>query len=713
MSSGGFGEAQHKVQSLLSVLREIAALIGEPAQTPIALRSGSSALPGLGLTSDAASLTIRARDIEQGIFKVLVLGEFKNGKSTLLNAMLGHKKLPARAAPATAIITELVYGEREDIAVYEAGQAMPRRLSWDVFVQEFQLSERDIQTLKQQQYLDRFQAIEYAQIECLHPSCANGVRLIDSPGLGEHISRTRVTTNFLKQAQAIIFVLNAISILTEAERTYIERLGEGRLHQVFFVVNRINQIDSKEVESIKSWVRQSLKPHFLDERGQFDETFYARRVFFVNAKGALDVRMTVPNNTTLLEASGLPELEAELERFLTTDEKLTASLEATAQALAQSAGNARRHIAQQKRSLGEPLQELARRREEAEQRLIALDLTKQDMQRTILLFGETVKQKIYISLLDFIERMHANWPEDSIKLMNLTEAMNAMDLLKSFLSKEAKERVVTAIKNEIRTYLQVKLTEWSEQIPSLVRADVQKLTDEIAMLAEEFEHALMAIGSAFASGQTARASTTDPAKKKGAALLQLLLGMPDLSQMAGSMLNQSDWEGFFGHALQQAVTVSTIFSFFGGVASWGWLLLLIDDFLAQVTQGPVFSTWVLKPLGEKLHEHLAKEATTKQDEISRHVEQVFANLAEHSAQSLQAHIEEARRAQQNILRIKEQESFSAEHEKQRLDQINTELLELLNSTSQIIYGTRLAAENLERTHMAHISCPPIRAHREG
>ena len=59
-----------------------------------------------------------------------------------------------------------------------------------------------------------------------------------------------------------------------------------------------------------------------------------------------------------------------------------------------------------------------------------------------------------------------------------TEAMNAMNLLKSFVSNEAKEQVIAAIKNEIRTYLQVKLTEWSEHIPAVVRPDAQKLADE-------------------------------------------------------------------------------------------------------------------------------------------------------------------------------------------------------------------------------------------
>jgi GTPase SAR1 family protein len=695
MSGGGFGAAQQKTQTLLDVLRDAAALIGEPGQTPLALKTGGQALPGLGLHSDAASLTIRAADIEQGIFKVLVLGEFKNGKSTLLNAMLGHKTLPARAAPATAIITELVYGGREDVAIYETGKAAPRHLDWEAFVQEFQLSERDIQTLKQQQYLDRFRDVEYAQIECRHPFCANGVRLIDSPGLGEHISRTRVSTNFLKQAQAVIVVLNAISILTEAERAYIEHLGAGRLNHVFFVVNRVNQIEPEEVESIKSWVRQSLSPHFLDEHGQFDEDFYARRVFFVNARGALDARLVIPNNAALLEASGVSALEAELERFLTTDEKLKASLEGSLQTLAYVVANARRRIAQQQRSLGEPLEDLARRRVEAEQRLAALDLTRQDMQRTLRFFGESVKQKIYMSLLDCIERMHATWPEDAIKLMHLTEALGAVDLLKSFLSQETKEKIVAAVKNEIRGYLQVKLTEWSEGIPALIQPEVRKLTVEMEALAEEFRRELEAIDQLFAVGTSTR---THRPEKQGAALLQLLLGVADFSQMTGSMLKRGDWQGFFGQSLQQAVTVSTIFSFFGGIASWGWLLLLIDEFLARMSQGPVFSTWVLKPLGERLHENLAKEAPTKQDEIYRRVEQIFADLAGQVRAALQKRIDEARSEQESIIRAKEQEGFSLEREKQRLEQLNTELLELLNSASQIVRDTRLTPVELD--HLA-------------
>jgi GTPase SAR1 family protein len=693
MMEGGYSAAQQKVQALLVALRSVARLVGDPAQAPVALTAGGEVLPGLGLTSDAANLSIRARDMEQGIFKVLVLGEFKNGKSTLLNAMLGHKTLPARAAPATAILTELVYGESEAVLVFEAEKPEPRRLSWAEFVHEFQLNEQDIQTLKQQQYLDRFQHVEYARIECQHRFCANGVRLIDSPGLGEHISRTRVTINFLKQSQAVIIVLSAISILSEAERAYIERLGEGRLNQVFFVINRINQVEPEEIGNIKHWVQQSLQPHFLDEHGGFDAMFYARRVFFVNAKGALDARMATPHKEVLLEESGVPALEEELERFLTSDEKLAASLAATVQTLATTVASARKRIAQQKHSLGEPLQELERRRAEAEQQFAMLGAKKEESQQAIQLFGENIKHRIYTSLIDFIEKMRDTWPEDSLKLINLTEAMNGLDLLTAFFSQETKEKVVAAIKKEIRTYLQVKLTEWAEGIPALVQPEVKKLLAELATQVEDFERELAAINAIFATGAAEQA---EPGEKPASPLLQMLLNAGDLSSMTGTILKEEDWEALFGKSLQDALTVSTIFSFFGGVAAWGWIFLLIDEFLMQIIKGPVFSSWVLKPMGEKLHEQLAKEAPKHRDDIYRRVDERFGTLTTAAALALQAQIEEARRQQQAIIRIKEQEGFAVEQEKRRLDLIGAELLALLAGASQVASAKPVTEETLAR-----------------
>ena len=44
-------------------------------------------------------------------FKVLIIGEFKRGKSTFINAMLGQDILPAYSTPCTAIINEVKWGQ--------------------------------------------------------------------------------------------------------------------------------------------------------------------------------------------------------------------------------------------------------------------------------------------------------------------------------------------------------------------------------------------------------------------------------------------------------------------------------------------------------------------------------------------------------------------------------------------------------------------------
>jgi ribosome biogenesis GTPase A len=49
--------------------------------------------------------------LAQGRFHVSVLGEFKRGKSTVVNALLGRDLLPTGVLPLTAVATEVAFGE--------------------------------------------------------------------------------------------------------------------------------------------------------------------------------------------------------------------------------------------------------------------------------------------------------------------------------------------------------------------------------------------------------------------------------------------------------------------------------------------------------------------------------------------------------------------------------------------------------------------------
>lgn len=69
-------------------------------------------LNDIGLNIDGSKLVGWKNKLEDDDFKVLVIGEFKNGKSTFINSMMGSKVLPAYSTPCTAVINEVKYGER-------------------------------------------------------------------------------------------------------------------------------------------------------------------------------------------------------------------------------------------------------------------------------------------------------------------------------------------------------------------------------------------------------------------------------------------------------------------------------------------------------------------------------------------------------------------------------------------------------------------------
>ena len=55
---------------------------------------------------------------ETDSFKILIVGEFKNGKSTFINALLGERVLPQDVLPCTAVISEVVYGEEKGAVIH-------------------------------------------------------------------------------------------------------------------------------------------------------------------------------------------------------------------------------------------------------------------------------------------------------------------------------------------------------------------------------------------------------------------------------------------------------------------------------------------------------------------------------------------------------------------------------------------------------------------
>jgi GTP-binding protein EngB required for normal cell division len=481
----GFDGVKQKSQEISTIIRDVARLVGERGAQPleIEIADGELIAPGLNMVKDAKSLLAQSQAIDEGIFTIIVAGTFKNGKSTLLNALLGAKQLPAGAAPTTGVITMLVYGESDVVQVYEYEKSEPRLFSLEEFFDEYRLKTEDADELKE----FRFQNVRYARMECQHPICAKGVRLVDSPGLGEHTSRSELTTNFLRESQAVILVLDASHLLGKEEREFIlEQLGTGRLDHVFFVVNRINQIDSDDVPDLHQRARRILRPHFLDQANQFDQQRFNERVFWVNARDALKARQARPPNLQLLDTTGVPMFEQHVEVFLTDEQMFQAGMTAAMRTMTEAVRKGIEFIKGEKLALEKPLDDLIERRDRAGKQLDELERRCSDIEEIIARTGTSVQLQLQLSLHTFIDQLEKAWPQDIEELLNKMDEITLVDTATAALRPAVRDKIGKIVKNVIEEYLRQKFEQWSVTATTITQQEVDKLRTQLQERIDEF-----------------------------------------------------------------------------------------------------------------------------------------------------------------------------------------------------------------------------------
>ena len=81
-----------------------------PGET--ALRRLAELAAQFGAEHIASTALSTAERVSEGRFYVACVGQFKRGKSTLLNALIGHSVLPTAVVPVTAVPTIIRHGKQ-------------------------------------------------------------------------------------------------------------------------------------------------------------------------------------------------------------------------------------------------------------------------------------------------------------------------------------------------------------------------------------------------------------------------------------------------------------------------------------------------------------------------------------------------------------------------------------------------------------------------
>ncbi|NJN59692.1 MAG: dynamin [Leptolyngbyaceae cyanobacterium SL_5_9] len=307
------------------VRQEIAGYLETISETLTAAESAAAEASGkLGLDQEIADISIAGKNLRQGAFRLLVLGDMKRGKSTFLNALIGENLLPSDVNPCTALLTILKFGPEKRVTVHFNDGKPPEQIDFKLFKQRYTIDPQEAKQLEQQQQ-QAFPDISHAVVEYPLPLLEKGVEIVDSPGLNDTEARNELSLGYINNCHAILFVLRASQPCTLAERRYLENYIQDRGLSVFFLINAWDQVkeglidpdDPEELEEAESKLRKVFHTNLVDYCQVDGQDIYDERVFEISAIQAL--RRRIKDASASLEGTGFPEFMGALNTFLTQE----------------------------------------------------------------------------------------------------------------------------------------------------------------------------------------------------------------------------------------------------------------------------------------------------------------------------------------------------------------------------------------------------------
>lgn len=314
------------------------------------------------LQSTARSLKEKAARLKDNQYSLALFGAFSAGKSSFANALMGARALPVSPNPTTAAINKIVPPEDgwehgtaritmktaerlEEELLYsldrlgitarrmdeglsrideiKPGDVSPKGRPHFAFLRAIRQGwDQEKDHLGQELKVDTEMYREYAAVESrscfveeieLHLACPMteaGMTLVDTPGADSINARhTGVAFNYIKNADAILFVTYYNHAFSQADREFLNQLGRVKdsfeLDKMFFLINAADLAASEqELQGVISHVEANLLQHGIRKP----------RIFPVSSLEALEGKLQQDKQGVV--SSGMERFEQEFYRFI-------------------------------------------------------------------------------------------------------------------------------------------------------------------------------------------------------------------------------------------------------------------------------------------------------------------------------------------------------------------------------------------------------------
>jgi GTPase SAR1 family protein len=395
------------------------------------------------IASDSRSVADR---VEEGRFYVACIGQFKRGKSTLLNALIGHPVLPSAVVPVTSVPTVIRRGDRL------AARVRFHNATWT------NISVSDVEEyVSERKNPENAKGVDGVEIFAPSPLLETGMCLVDTPGLGSVFAGNSAATRaFIPHIDAAIVVIGADPPLSGDELQLVETLSQ-EVHDFLFVLNKADRTNAAERSAALEFAR-----HVLETR--LKRTLPA--IFEISALDRLE--RTGPERDWEQFVHSLEELVARSGRSLARKAADRGIQNASRQLLAV--------ITEERNALERPV-------EESERRHATLQKTLEESETTMRELGILLSAEQQRLSGVFVERMNAFLRKARVNAQNeMTERLSS---LKRTHNGPKYRRNVNQLAQEIA---REQLKPWLGGEAKFAEEEFRKTAKRFVVLANEYLH---------------------------------------------------------------------------------------------------------------------------------------------------------------------------------------------------------------------------------
>ena len=178
---------------------------------------------------------------------ISVIGQFKRGKSSLINALLGDELLPVGIIPLTTVITEIRKGDSFRAAVcFSDGD-------------ELETSRENLSNyISEQKNPGNQKNVAAVKLWTKRTPFPDGITLVDTPGVGSvHQHNTQASHAYIEKSDAVLFLLSVDSPVSETERDFLLKARENAA-KFYFAVNKTDMISMESLTEFLSYCKAVL-----------------------------------------------------------------------------------------------------------------------------------------------------------------------------------------------------------------------------------------------------------------------------------------------------------------------------------------------------------------------------------------------------------------------------------------------------------------------